>query len=85
MTFGIRGGREAGERFIEACELCSHLANVGRRQDARHPPGLDDAPPPRRRGLLAASGVTEDMVRISVGIETLEDVLWDLDRALGAA
>ena len=84
VTFGIRGGREAGERFIEACQLCSHLANVG---DAKtlviHPAStthrrLDDA-------LLAASGVTEDMVRISVGIETLEDVLWDLDRALGAA
>ena len=84
VTFGIRGGREAGERFIEACQLCSHLANVG---DAKtlviHPAStthrrLDDA-------LLAASGVTEDMVRISVGIETLEDLLWDLDRALGAA
>ena len=84
VTFGIRGGREVGERFIEACQLCSHLANVG---DAKtlviHPAStthrrLDDA-------LLAASGVTDDMVRISVGIETLEDVLWDLDRALGAA
>ena len=84
VTFGIRGGRAAGERFIEACELCSHLANVG---DAKtlviHPAStthrrLDDE-------LLAASGVTEDMVRISVGIETLEDILWDLDRALRAA
>jgi O-acetylhomoserine (thiol)-lyase len=83
VTFGIRGGRAAGERFIEACELCSHLANVG---DAKtlviHPAStthrrLDDE-------LLAASGVTEDMVRVSVGIETLEDILWDLDRALRA-
>jgi O-acetylhomoserine (thiol)-lyase len=84
VTFGIRGGREAGERFIEACELCSHLANVG---DAKtlviHPAStthrrLDEA-------ALAASGVTEDMVRVAVGIETLDDILWDLDRALRAA
>jgi O-acetylhomoserine (thiol)-lyase len=84
VTFGVRGGREAGTRFIEACQLCSHLANVG---DAKtlviHPAStthrrLDDE-------ALAASGVTEDMVRISVGIETLDDILWDLDRALSAA
>jgi O-acetylhomoserine (thiol)-lyase len=84
VAFGIRGGREAGERFIEACQLCSHLANVG---DAKtlviHPAStthrrLDEE-------LLAASGVTEDMVRISVGIETVDDIIWDLDQALGAA
>ena len=84
VTFGIRGGREAGERFIEACELCSHLANVG---DAKtlviHPAStthrrLDEE-------ALAASGVTEDMIRISVGIETVDDILWDIQRALDAA
>ena len=84
LTFGIRGGREAGERFIEALQLCSHLANVG---DAKtlviHPAStthrrLDEA-------ALAASGVTEDMIRISVGIETLEDIVWDVDRALALA
>ena len=84
VTFGIRGGRAAGERFIEACELCSHLANVG---DAKtlviHPAStthrrLDEQ-------ALAASGVTEDMIRISVGIETVDDILWDLKRALGGA
>ncbi len=81
VTFGIRGGRAAGERFIEACELCSHLANVG---DAKtlviHPAStthrrLDEQ-------ALAASGVTEDMIRISVGIETVDDILWDLEQAL---
>ena len=84
VTFGIRGGRAAGERFIEACELCSHLANVG---DAKtlviHP-----ASTTHRRldeDALAASGVTEDMIRISVGIETVEDILWDIQRALDAA
>ena len=84
VTFGIRGGRPAGERFIGACELCSHLANVG---DAKtliiHPAStthrrLDEE-------ALAASGVTEDMIRISVGIETLDDILWDINRALAAA
>ncbi len=84
VAFGIRGGRAAGERFIESVELCSHLANVG---DAKtlviHP-----ASTTHRRlapGALEAAGVTEDMVRVSVGIETPEDVLWDLDRALRIA
>lgn len=84
VTFGIRGGREAGERFIGACELCSHLANVG---DAKtlviHPAStthrrLDEE-------ALTASGVTQDMIRISVGIETIDDILWDIKRALDVA
>lgn len=84
LTFGVRGGREAGRRLIEACELCSHLANVG---DAKtliiHPAStthrrLDE------EGLVAA-GVTDDMVRVSVGLETLDDIIWDLDRAIRAA
>jgi len=84
LTFGITGGRTAGARFIEALELCSHLANVG---DAKtlviHPAStthrrLDD-------DALFAAGVREDMIRISVGVETLEDILWDIERALGIA
>lgn len=84
VTFGVRGGREAGRRLIEACELCSHLANVG---DAKtlviHPAStthrrLDE------EGLVAA-GVGEDMVRVSVGLETLDDIVWDLDRAIAAS
>jgi O-acetylhomoserine (thiol)-lyase len=84
ITFGVEGGRAAGERFIEACQVCSHLANVG---DAKtlviHPAStthrrLDEE-------ALAASGVTEDMIRVSVGIETLDDILWDLGQALDAA
>jgi O-acetylhomoserine (thiol)-lyase len=84
VTFGIRGGREAGERFIAACQLCSHLANVG---DAKtlviHP-----ASTTHRRldeGALAASGVTQDMIRISVGIETIGDIIDDVERALERA
>ena len=84
VTFGIDGAREAGARFIEACQLASHLANVG---DAKtlviHPAStthrrLDEE-------ALAASGVTEDMVRVSVGIESIDDILWDLEGALAAA
>jgi len=84
LTFGVRGGREAGQRLIEACELCSHLANVG---DAKtlviHPASTTH----RRLDAegLARAGVTEDMVRVSVGLETLDDILWDLDQALAAA
>jgi O-acetylhomoserine (thiol)-lyase len=84
VTFGIDGGREAGARFIEGCQLASHLANVG---DAKtlviHPAStthrrLDEE-------ALAASGVTEDMVRVSVGIESIDDILWDLEGALASA
>ncbi len=84
FTFGLRGGRAAGRAFIEALELWSHLANVG---DAKslviHPAStthqqLDDA-------QLAASGVTPEMVRLSVGLEDSSDLIWDLERALAAA
>lgn len=84
FAFGVAGGREAGTRFIEALELCSHLANIG---DARtlviHPGStthqqLTDA-------QLEAAGVPPDLVRISVGLEDVEDILWDLDQALTAA
>ncbi|MCW0212335.1 MAG: O-acetylhomoserine aminocarboxypropyltransferase/cysteine synthase [Pseudonocardia sp.] len=84
FAFGVKGGRAAGSRFIESVQLCSHLANVG---DARtlvlHPGStthqqLTDA-------QLADAGVPEDLVRISVGIEDAEDIIWDLDQALAAA
>jgi O-acetylhomoserine (thiol)-lyase len=82
LSFGIRGGREAGRRFIEGCELLSHLANVG---DAKtlviHPAStthrrLDEE-------ALKASGVTDSMIRVSVGLEDADDLLWDFDQALG--
>ncbi len=81
FTFGLRGGYEAGVRFIEGVELASHLANVG---DAKtlviHPASTthQQVPPEER----AAAGVGDDMIRISVGIEDPEDILWDLGRAL---
>ena len=83
FTFGVKGGRAAGARFIEACELCSHLANVG---DARtliiHPASTTHQQLPD--SAMTAGGVTPDMVRISVGLEDVEDIMWDLDQALNS-
>ena len=84
FAFGVRGGRDAGRAFIESVELCSHLANIG---DTRtlviHPASTthqqlsDEA--------LEAAGVPADLVRISVGIEDVDDIVWDLDQAIAAA
>ena len=84
FTFGLNGGRDAGRRFIESLELISHLANVG---DAKtlilHPAATTHSQ--LNDEQLAAGGVTPEMVRISVGLEDLDDILHDLDRALEAA
>ena len=84
LTFGVKGGAAAGERFIDACEFLSHLANIG---DAKtlviHPAStthrqLNDEE-------LQKAGVSADMVRLSVGIEDADDILWDIDQALARA
>ena len=84
FTFGLVGGRPAGAAFIGAVQLCSHLANVG---DARtlliHPGSTTHQQLPDE--ALRAGGVTPDMIRISVGLEDLDDIVWDLDQALTAA
>lgn len=84
FSFGLRGGRAAGEAFIEAVELCSHLANVG---DTRtlviHPASTTHRQLSAQ--ALEAAGVGPDLVRLSVGIEDLDDILYDLDRGLSAA
>ncbi len=81
LTFGVKGGAAAGVRFIESVEFLSHLANVG---DAKtlviHPAStthrqLDD-------DEQRAAGVMPEMIRLSVGLETLDDILWDIDQAL---
>jgi O-acetylhomoserine (thiol)-lyase len=81
MTFGIKGGLAAGKKFIEALQLFSHLANVG---DAKslviHPASTTHQQLGDEERL--AGGVTDDMVRLSVGLEEIEDILWDLDQAL---
>jgi O-acetylhomoserine (thiol)-lyase len=84
FSFGVAGGREAGRRFVESVELCSHLANIG---DARtlviHPASTTHG----QLGVeqLESGGVSPDLIRISVGLEDVEDVLWDLDQALTTA
>jgi len=81
FTFGVKGGHEAGVRFIESCQFLSHLANVG---DARtlviHPASTTHRQLNEEQQI--AAGVSPDMVRLSVGIETLDDILWDIDQAL---
>ena len=84
MTFGVKGGFEAGGRFINSVELLSHLANVG---DAKslvlHPASTTHQQ--LRKEDREAGGVTDDMVRLSVGLEDVEDIMWDLDQALSAS
>ena len=81
LTFGVKGGFDAGAKFIENAEFLSHLANVG---DAKtliiHPASTTHRQLSEEQQITA--GVTPDMVRISVGLETLDDILWDLDQAL---
>lgn len=84
FSFGVRGGRAAGSKFIESVRLASHLANIG---DAKtlviHPASTthqqlsDEA--------LGAAGIGPDLIRISVGIEDADDICDDLDRALDAS
>jgi O-acetylhomoserine (thiol)-lyase len=84
FAFGVAGGRAAGERFIESVQLCSHLANIGDVRTLVLHPGSTTHRQLTPEQLVAA-GVPEDLVRISVGLEDPEDILWDLDQALAAA
>ncbi|HEY3613049.1 MAG TPA: O-acetylhomoserine aminocarboxypropyltransferase/cysteine synthase [Gaiellales bacterium] len=84
VTFGITGGREAGETFIDGLELFSHLANIG---DAKSL-AIHNATTTHSQlndEELAASGVTQDTVRLSVGIEHIDDIVADLEQALTRA
>jgi O-acetylhomoserine (thiol)-lyase len=84
VTFGIKGGTEAGRKLIDHVKIFSHLANLG---DAKsliiHPSStthqqLNDA-------QQLEAGVTKDLVRISVGIEDIDDLIWDLEQAIAAS
>lgn len=81
LTFGIKGGVEAGKKFIDSLEIFSHLANVG---DAKslviHPASTTHQQLTEEQQI--ASGVLPEMVRLSVGIESIEDLKADLDQAL---
>ncbi len=81
VGFGIEGGREAGGRFIDSVKLISHLANIG---DAKslviHPASTTHQQ--LTASEQAATGVTDDYIRLSVGLEDMEDLLEDIDQAL---
>jgi O-acetylhomoserine (thiol)-lyase len=83
LAFGIKGGFEAGVKFIEALTFVSHLANIG---DAKslviHPASTTHRQLSEEEQRKA--GVPSDMVRLSIGIESIDDILWDLGRALDA-
>jgi O-acetylhomoserine (thiol)-lyase len=84
VTFGIKGGREAGRRFIESLKLFSHLANIGDAKSlAIHPATTTHAQ--LNDDELAAAGVSQDTVRLSIGIEHVDDIVADLDQALREA
>lgn len=84
MSFGIKGGQDAGARFIDALKLIVRLVNIGDAKSlACHPAStthrqLNDAE-------LAKAGVSRDMIRLSIGIEHIDDILADLEQALHAA
>lgn len=84
LTFGIEGGLEAGRRFIDGVKLLSHLANIG---DAKslviHPASTTHQQ--LKADEKAACGISDDMVRLSIGLEDPEDIIWDLDQALEGA
>jgi O-acetylhomoserine (thiol)-lyase len=84
LGFGVKGGREAGRRFVEAGGLLSHLANIG---DAKslviHPASTTHSQ--LTADELVASGVNEDFLRLSIGLESIDDILADMDQALAAS
>ena len=84
VGFGVEGGRESGRRFVESTKLLSHLANIG---DAKslviHPATTTHSQLEPEE--LHATGVTDDFVRLSIGLETVDDIIDDIDQALARA
>ncbi|MDE2585675.1 MAG: O-acetylhomoserine aminocarboxypropyltransferase/cysteine synthase, partial [Betaproteobacteria bacterium] len=88
LSFGIKGGKSggaaAGQKFIDSVEFLSHLANIG---DAKtlviHPASTTHRQMTTEQ--QTAAGVPPDLIRLSVGLETLDDILWDIDQALAKA
>lgn len=84
LGFGIKGGADAGKKFIDNLALFSHLANVGDAKSlAIHPATTTHSQ--LSPDELNAAGVSPDFVRLSVGLEDIDDILWDLEQALHAA
>jgi O-acetylhomoserine (thiol)-lyase len=83
MGFGVKGGREAGARFIDHLQLFSHVANLGDvKSMAIHPASTTHSQLSKEEQY--AAGVGPDFIRLSIGLEDIEDILWDLDQALNA-
>ena len=83
LAFGINGGVDAGRQFIEGLELFSHLANVGDAKSlAIHPASTTHSQ--LSEDERVSTGVSEDLVRLSVGIESIEDILADLEAGFRA-
>jgi O-acetylhomoserine (thiol)-lyase len=84
LSFGIKGGFDAGVKFIEGLQFVSHLANIGDTKSlVIHPASTTHRQLSEAEQVKA--GVPPDMVRLSIGIESIDDIVWDLDRALAAA
>ena len=84
IAFGIRGGREAGQKFIESLQLFSHLANVGDAKSlAIHPATTTHSQLTTEQ--LQAGGISDGMIRLSIGIEHIDDIIADLDQAIAVA
>jgi O-acetylhomoserine (thiol)-lyase len=84
LSFGIKGGKEAGARFIDALKLVTRLVNIGDSKSlACHPATTTHRQLAAHE--MAKAGVSEDMVRLSIGIEHIDDIVADLDQALSAA
>jgi O-acetylhomoserine (thiol)-lyase len=84
LGFGIKGGKEAGRRFIDNLKLFSHVANIGDAKSlAIHPATTTHSQLTAEEQLT--TGVTDDFIRLSIGIEDIRDILWDLDQALETA
>jgi O-acetylhomoserine (thiol)-lyase len=81
LGFGVKGGLEAGKKFIESLQLFSHVANVGdSRSLAIHPASTTHSQLTEEQQTSA--GVSPDFVRLSIGLEEIDDILWDLEQAL---
>ncbi|HTO81706.1 MAG TPA: O-acetylhomoserine aminocarboxypropyltransferase [Methylomirabilota bacterium] len=84
FTFGVKGGYEAGIKVVEACELLSHLANIGdTRSLILHPASTTHRQLTEAQRVAAGAG--PDVIRLSIGLETVDDIIADLDQALATA
>ena len=83
LGFGVQGGKEAGARFIDNLKLFSHVANIGDTKSlAIHPASTTHSQLTEEEQI--AAGVSPDFIRLSIGLEDIEDILWDLDQALNS-